>query len=222
MAMGHVILREFLVDREVPYFQDYLRTFTDAPFLVTLREHGDDLVPDGFLTAADLGREDEHAENYENYENADSKTVLLDSATGEPVVPNGSLGFRWAKSGAGSWNLDLGDVVPELSLLERAGSGPRWRCPASTRAPPRAVRAWCAGAGPQDRRTPGHHRLRSDAGPVRCRAPGLPGDWPSSYDDASQPYTRPGRRRSPRCPPSRRPGSPGSSPATRSARTAVP
>ncbi|WP_316311581.1 molybdopterin-dependent oxidoreductase, partial [Clavibacter michiganensis] len=83
MAMGHVILREFLVEREVPYCQQYLRTSTDAPFLVSLREHADGgLVPDGFLTAADLGHE---------VENAGSKTVLLDSATGEPVVPGGSV-----------------------------------------------------------------------------------------------------------------------------------
>lgn len=93
MAMGHVILREFLVDREVPYFQDYLRKFTDAPFLVTLREHDHGLVPDGFLTAADLGGEEGTEEN------AEFKTVLLDGATGEPVVPGGSLGFRWGRPG---------------------------------------------------------------------------------------------------------------------------
>ncbi len=104
-----MILREFLVNREVPYFRDYLRTFTDAPFLVALREHEHGLVPDGFLTAADLGHDTEHA---------GSKIVLPDAATGQPVVPNGSLGFRWGKAGQGRWNLDLGDVVPELNLLE--------------------------------------------------------------------------------------------------------
>ncbi len=36
MAMGQVILREFLVDREVPFFRDYVRTYTDLPFLVRL------------------------------------------------------------------------------------------------------------------------------------------------------------------------------------------
>ncbi|MGV9900636.1 molybdopterin-dependent oxidoreductase, partial [Streptomyces tendae] len=111
MAMGHVILREFLVDREVPYFWDYLSTYTDAPFLVTLRESAHGLVPDGFLTAADLGREEEHAR---------FKTVLLDGATGETVVPGGSLGFRWGEAGRGRWNLDLEGVEPELSLLETA------------------------------------------------------------------------------------------------------
>ena len=43
MAMGHVILSEFFRDRQVPYFTDYVKTYTDLPFLVTLREHGDAL-----------------------------------------------------------------------------------------------------------------------------------------------------------------------------------
>ena len=38
MAMGHVILKEFYVDRQVPYFQEYARRYTDLPLLVTLRE----------------------------------------------------------------------------------------------------------------------------------------------------------------------------------------
>ncbi len=40
MAMGHVILREFFVERQADHFQDYARRFTDLPFLVTLRERG--------------------------------------------------------------------------------------------------------------------------------------------------------------------------------------
>ena len=40
MAMGHVILKEFYVDRETPYFRDYARRFTDLPLLVTLRARG--------------------------------------------------------------------------------------------------------------------------------------------------------------------------------------
>ena len=41
MAMGHVILKEFYVEREVPYFRDYARRYTDLPLLVTLRERDD-------------------------------------------------------------------------------------------------------------------------------------------------------------------------------------
>lgn len=137
MAMGHVVLKEFLVDREVPYFRDYLRRYTDAPFLITLREHGGSLVPDRFLTAADLGEGGEHPE---------FKTVLLDETTGEPVVPGGSLGFRWGEQGKGKWNLELGDTVPALTLQERAEDRVEVTLPASTRARPRAAPRWSAGS----------------------------------------------------------------------------
>jgi nitrate reductase / nitrite oxidoreductase, alpha subunit len=63
MAMGHVMLREFYVDRRVPYFEDYARRFTDLPFLVTLREREDGtLVPDAFLRAGQVGESGEHAD----------------------------------------------------------------------------------------------------------------------------------------------------------------
>ena len=110
MAMGHVILSEFFRDRQVPYFTDYVKTYTDLPFLVTLRERGDAWVPDRFLTAADLGDEAEGAAH---------KTVMLDEATGDPFVPNGSLGFRFTESGLGKWNLDLAGVDPVLTLYSR-------------------------------------------------------------------------------------------------------
>jgi nitrate reductase alpha subunit len=109
MAMGHVILREFFVDRQVPYFTDYVKRYTDLPFLVRLDKREDAYVPGKFLTAADLDSD-------EDTENPAFKTVLLDSATGEPVVPHGSLGFRYGDQGAGHWNLDLGTTDPLLSL----------------------------------------------------------------------------------------------------------
>ena len=49
------MLKEFWVDRRVPYFEGYARRFTDLPLLVTLREHGGAFVPDRFLRAADVG-----------------------------------------------------------------------------------------------------------------------------------------------------------------------
>ena len=55
MAMGHVILKEFFVERQVPRFVDYVQRYTDLPFLVTLEERDGAWVPDKFLTAADLG-----------------------------------------------------------------------------------------------------------------------------------------------------------------------
>ena len=45
------------------------------------------------------------------------RTVLWDGATGRPVAPNGTMGDRYNEAGKGNWNLDLGDLRPELTLL---------------------------------------------------------------------------------------------------------
>ncbi len=121
MAMGHVVLKEFFVDRQTPYFTDYVKKYTDLPYLVRLDEvsrrggGSDGPAPvyraGKFLTAADLP-------GHEHEENAAFRTVLIDARTDEPVVPNGSLGHRYGESGVGRWNLDLGDVDPRLSLLD--------------------------------------------------------------------------------------------------------
>ena len=112
MAMGHVILSEFFADRQVPYFTSYVKTYTDAPFLVTLAERGEAYVPGRFLTAADLGDDSKGSAH---------KPIILNAATGATVAPNGSLGFRFSESGLGRWNLDLGGVDPVLTLYGRAG-----------------------------------------------------------------------------------------------------
>ncbi|MBM3654836.1 MAG: nitrate reductase subunit alpha, partial [Alphaproteobacteria bacterium] len=54
MAMVHVILREFHVDRQPEYFCNYIRQYTDMPMLVRLAKQGDHYVPDRFLRASDL------------------------------------------------------------------------------------------------------------------------------------------------------------------------
>ncbi len=98
MAFGHVILKEFHVDREVPYFRDYLRQYSDLPMLVRLVPQDGALVPDRMLRAADFPR----ALGQKN--NPDWKTVALDELSGKVVAPNGSAGFRWGEDG--QWNLE--------------------------------------------------------------------------------------------------------------------
>ncbi|MCC8250160.1 nitrate reductase subunit alpha [Saccharothrix luteola] len=180
MAMGHVILREFFVDRRVPYFTDYAKRYTDLPFLVRLDRHGDVHRPGKFLTAADLP---DHA----GQEHAAFKTVLLDSASGGPAVPGGSLGFRFGEHGAGRWNLDLGDVDPLLSA--HGGESvevelPRFDSPGGA--------ATTARRGVPVRHVGGHlvttvfDLLLAQYG---VRRDGLPGVWPSGYEDATQPCT---------------------------------
>jgi nitrate reductase alpha subunit len=182
MAMGHVVLREFFVDRQVPYFADYVSRFTDLPFLVALDERSDGTYAAGkFLTAADLGDEQE---------NAQFKTVLLDATTRQPVVPNGSLGFHYGDAGAGRWNLDLGSVTPALSLYGDADAQPveivlpRFDGPSGAGALTRR--------GVPSRRVGGQRvttvfdLLLANYGVARD---GLPGEWPTGYDDPSQPGT---------------------------------
>ncbi|OBH20232.1 nitrate reductase subunit alpha [Mycolicibacter terrae] len=182
MAMGHVVLSEFFRDRQVPYFQSYVKTYTDLPFLVTLRQREDAYVPDRFLTAADLGRDVEHAAH---------RTVLLDSATGEPVVPNGTVADHFSESGKGSWNLDLGEVDPVLTLYGRDGTE-------SARIDlPRFDIGATEGGSAIRRGVPvlriGEHLVTTVFDLLMAhyavRRDGLPGQWPTGYDDAAQPNT---------------------------------
>ena len=69
MAMGHVILKEFFVEKQTPRFTEYVKKFTDLPYLVSLREKDGAWVPDKFLVASDLG---------DTSEGSKFKTVVLD------------------------------------------------------------------------------------------------------------------------------------------------
>src|SRR3546814_3836127 len=84
MAMGHVILKEFHLDRTTPYFADYTRRYTDMPFLVRLEKRRDAFVAGRFLRASDF------AEGLGQTNNPDWKTVALDESSGDVVAPNGS------------------------------------------------------------------------------------------------------------------------------------
>src|SRR5690606_31714889 len=102
MAMGHVVLTEFHRDREVPYFKDYVRRYTDMPLLVRLVKQGDRYVPERLLRASDF------ADGLGQANNPEWKTVGIDDASGAPVVPTGSIGFRWGEQG--KWNLEEKDA----------------------------------------------------------------------------------------------------------------
>jgi nitrate reductase alpha subunit len=179
MAMGHVILKEFWVDRPVPYFEKYAAQFTDLPLLVTLREQGDAYVPDRFLRASDLGP---------NVENGDWKMVVVDERTGDPVVPNGSVGHRYGKGDAGRWNLLLEGIEPAMTLHADGAES------AAVDLPRFDLGDGAGGTvrrGVPVRRVGGQlvttvfDLLLAHYGVGR---PGLPGEWPDGYDDPA-PYT---------------------------------
>ena len=181
MAMGHVLLLEFFVERTTPYFESYVKRFTDLPFLVGLDQRDDGTyVPGKFLTAHDLGRTDE---------NAQFKTVLLDAATGAPVVPNGTLGDRFGPQGRGHWNLDLEGIDPLLTLFGNGSEPVRVALPRFD-APDGAGSV--IERGVPTRRVAGRlvttvfDLLLASYGVGRD---GLPGAWPTGYDDPTSPCT---------------------------------
>ncbi|SDI45487.1 nitrate reductase subunit alpha [Pseudomonas panipatensis] len=115
IAMGHVIFREFHLEKPSAYFSDYIRRYTDMPILVELEQRDDgSLVPGKQLRASDF------AGGLAQANNPGWKTVAWDETGERLVVPRGSIGFRWGESG--HWNLEPVDadgqeVRLRLSLL---------------------------------------------------------------------------------------------------------
>ncbi len=185
MAINHVILQEFYVDRQVPYFIDYLKRYTDGPFLVALEEDGKG-YRSGQLVRAN------RIERYRDVENGDWKMLVFDQQLRQPKMPKGTVGFRWGEE-LGKWNLlsedglDDSPIDPALTLLGSHES-----------VLPVAFRDF---AGEQT-----HYRgvpviyLDTDDGRIPVTTAfdllmanfavgrGLAGDYPASYDDPL-PYT---------------------------------
>ncbi len=114
LAVDHVLLTEFYRDRQVDYFEDYVRRYTDLPFLVEVGENG----PDRLLRANRLS-------TYSTVEHGDWKLLMWDDTADEPRMPNGTIGYRWADEAKGLWNLELSDAVvgdkisPRLSFVDQ-------------------------------------------------------------------------------------------------------
>jgi len=116
LALGHVVLREFHVERQVEYFADYARRYSDFPFLVRLTHSAGRLVADRLLRTADLpGALGER-------NNPDWKPVAFDQHSGGLVAPLGTAGFRWGEQGR--WNLEEKDARGEpVRLLVTLAEG---------------------------------------------------------------------------------------------------
>lgn len=203
IAMGHVVLTEFHVKRREPMFRDYVKRFSDAPFLVELdeadaraRAGAGDLgeerafVPGKFLTADKMPEG-----TCERTENAAFRPLVLD-ADGRVKDPGGTLADHFGPQGAGHWNLDLDGVDPVLSLMDTDDWEPaqillpRFDLPAQE--DQGSIGAGVVRRGVPARRVNGrlvttvydillaHYAVARD---------GLPGVWPTGYDDASAPGT---------------------------------
>ena len=118
MAVTHVILKEFHHEKKTPYFINYVKKYTDSPYLVELvNENG--IYKPGKLVRANQVKE------YKDIPNGEWKFLNIDTQSGKLVVPKGSVGHRWdAKQG--DWNLkyenstDNSSFDPLLSLLNNS------------------------------------------------------------------------------------------------------
>ena len=186
MAVNHVILKEFHHDKKSPYFHDYVKQYSDAPYLVELTEE------DGQFRAGQLLRANT-LDSFSDTENGDWKFLIWDQEEQRPRVPVGSVGHRWGKE-PGKWNLkmedahDGGRLDPMLTLLEsNDGTSP--------------VLFDDFGNDREVMRHVPTKVIETNRGPVRVTTVfdlmmaqygvprGLEGAYPISYDDADQAYT---------------------------------
>ncbi len=115
MAVSHVILKEFHHEKQTPYFLNYVKQYTDSPYLVVLDAEGDHYKPGRLLRASELAQ-------FRDIENGEWKFLNIDAKSGNFVVPKGAMGHRWGKE-PGKWNIKLENSTddqpydPALTLL---------------------------------------------------------------------------------------------------------
>ncbi|MBK9477006.1 MAG: nitrate reductase subunit alpha [Tetrasphaera sp.] len=184
MGIGHVLLKEFFVDSETDFFVGYNRQFTDLPYLVTLERAEDGSYhPGKYLVAGDFDNAEQSSEN------AMWKPAVIDERTSQIVIPGGSIGHRYGDEGLGHWNLELGDITPQLSLYHDKFKAVEVSLPRFDSA---------HGAVSYERRgvpvrKVGEHLVTTVLDLMLAhygvQRDGLPGQWPTGYDDASVPAT---------------------------------
>ena len=102
MAVTHVILKEFHHEKQTPYFIDYVKKYTDSPYLVEVVKDGDTYKPGRLVRANQISK-------YKDVENGDWKFLNIDEESGDLVMPKGSIGHRWDEKG-GNWNMKHEDA----------------------------------------------------------------------------------------------------------------
>lgn len=117
MAMGHVILTEYFIKRQVPYFVDYVKRYSDMPYLVKLVKDPatGTYAPGMMLRASDM------PDNLGVAKMADWQPLVLDTDN-RLRAPNGSMATRW--NGDAKWNnlardmRDDTEIDVRLSVLD--------------------------------------------------------------------------------------------------------
>ncbi|MBS4027695.1 MAG: nitrate reductase subunit alpha [Ignavibacteriales bacterium] len=187
MAVNHIILKEFHHEKQVPYFLDYTKKYTDAPFLVELKENGESYEAGQLLRA-------NRVEKYTNEENGEWKFLMWDEASNSLKMPMGSVGHRWGKE-KGKWNLVLKDGVdgtdinPTITFLNSSDAVVRVRYDdfAEGRSLYREVpvKKIQTSDGKTVIVATAYDLLMAQYGVAR----GLKGDYPKDYNDEEFPYS---------------------------------
>ncbi|HAB52765.1 MAG TPA: nitrate reductase subunit alpha [Ignavibacteriales bacterium] len=107
MTVTHVILKEFHHEKKTPYFIDYVKKYTDSPYLVELVNENGTYKPGKLIRANQISE-------YKDIPNGEWKFVNIDSKSGKLIVPKGSVGHRWDQK-QGSWNLKLENSTDDYS-----------------------------------------------------------------------------------------------------------
>lgn len=191
-AMGHVILNEFHVGKQSPYFLDYMRSYTDSPFLVKLEETPEGLVPGKFLSAADVSSLPAEVKEKPKPE---FRFLVMD-ADDSVKDPGGTLADRFTPEGKGHWNLKMEGVNAQLSLYQEGGESAEITLPrfdlVAGESKGSSVGAGTINRGVPVRKVDGHlvttvyDILLAQYGVKRA---GLPGIWGEDYQDSSNPGT---------------------------------
>ncbi|MFN3491401.1 MAG: molybdopterin-dependent oxidoreductase, partial [Anaerolineales bacterium] len=186
LAVNHVILNEFHHQAQTPYFLDYMRRYSDAPFLVELNQVDGNYVPGRMVRAGQVART-------RDVENGEWKFLVWDEKTNQARMPQGSLGFRWQKQ-KGQWNLEMKDgldgseIHPQLTFFEKSEHI-------------LSVSFAEFGEGKSFKRSVPIRYLETEQGKIPVATVydllmaqygvgrGLEGDYPKSYDDADFSYT---------------------------------
>jgi nitrate reductase alpha subunit len=187
MAVNHVLLQECFHEKPVASFVEYLKKYSDCPYLVELTEVDGALQPGQLLRANRLQR-------YEAVDNGAWKFLVWDAECDQPRMPLGSVGFRWGKE-KGKWNLtpkdglDDSPIAPVLTFLGKQDTVCQIRLDdfGEGRTLMRGVPAKrvTTAEGKSVLVTTVFDLLMAQYGVSR----GLEGQYPKNYDDDSLPYT---------------------------------
>jgi nitrate reductase alpha subunit len=186
MAVNHVILTEFHHEKPRASFLEYLKTYSDSPFLVELTRREDGSFDAGQLLRA--GR----LERYAKEENGEWKFLVWDAIDARPKMPMGSVGHRWGAA-KGKWNLlkkdaaDGSDLDPVLTFLGDETVSVRLDDFAGGKSIRRdvPVRRIALADGTSATVATVYDVLMAQYGVAR----GLGGEYPKSYDDEDATYT---------------------------------